>query len=75
MSNLKLVSEEIERAVLRSLHDHCPSDTKDLLGLNLLDTGDAMVALSTNDPSILINRLARTIRNNVRQKLAHTTTV
>ncbi|MFC1665543.1 hypothetical protein ACFL17_07950 [Pseudomonadota bacterium] len=56
MSNLKLISEEIERAALKSLHDHCPPDCKERLGLKLIDADDAMVAVSKNDPSILINR-------------------
>lgn len=56
MTDLEALSEEIERAALSSLHAHCPEETRQELGLELREVGDALVAGARNDPSILINR-------------------
>lgn len=57
MNNLKFISDDLETATVRCLHENCPSDTKALLGLRLIEVEDAVVSLSENDPSILINRV------------------
>ncbi|MCB1044592.1 MAG: hypothetical protein KDC35_16745 [Acidobacteria bacterium] len=56
MDHLHLVSEQIEREALVSLHACCPSDTKQALGLELVEVADGIAACSTKDPSILLNR-------------------
>jgi len=57
MNNLKLISDALETMTVRSLHENCPADTKTILGLQLVEVEDALVSLSENDPSILINRV------------------
>lgn len=49
-------SEIIERLTLESLHQCCPSDTRQELGLDLVEISDGLVAISVGDPSILLNR-------------------
>lgn len=56
MDQLDGLSEEIERKALISLHEHCPAKTREVLGLQLLEFGDALAAIAANDPSILLNR-------------------
>ena len=56
MTNLEQVSEQVEREALKSLHDHCPVETKAALGLHLFKVADALLAAAENDPSILLNR-------------------
>ena len=56
MDKIDLLSEEIERKALESMHNNCPKETRDKLGLELIEVADCIVALSTNDPSILLNR-------------------
>jgi hypothetical protein len=56
MDEIDYKSEEIERATLESLHQCCPSDTRQEVGLDLVEVGDSIAALATNDPSILLNR-------------------
>jgi len=56
MTDVQIISEQIEREALLSLHDHCPEDTKAALGLHLVEVADALVAAAENDPSILLNR-------------------
>ena len=56
MDKLDRLSEEIEREALLSLHEHCPTRTREVLGLQLLEFGDALAAIAANEPSILINR-------------------
>jgi hypothetical protein len=56
MNKTKLISEEIEREALISLHKHCPLETAQDLGLYMLEVGDAVAAASTKDPSFVINR-------------------
>ena len=50
------LSERVERAALVSLHDHCPAETREELGLFGELVGDAFVAGAKHDPSFLINR-------------------
>ena len=49
-------SERIECEALRSLHDHCPANTRAVLGLALDDVDGALVASAAGDGSILLNR-------------------
>lgn len=56
MTDLEKISEEVEREALKSLHEHCPEETKADLGLNLAEIADALVATAIHDPSILLNR-------------------
>jgi GNAT superfamily N-acetyltransferase len=56
MKNLERISEEVERAALKSLHEHCPEEVKVALGLHLLEVADGLLAAAENDPSILLNR-------------------
>jgi GNAT superfamily N-acetyltransferase len=49
-------SEAIERAALVSLHEHCPAETREALGLFLEEVEDAVVAGASRDPSTLLNR-------------------
>lgn len=56
LSEIERVSESLERKALESLHENCPADARDALGLKLIRIEDVSLALSSNDPSILINR-------------------
>jgi len=56
MKEADAASEAIERQALSSLHEHCPAETRETLGLFLEEVGDALVAGTTHDPSILLNR-------------------
>jgi len=56
LSEIELVSEKLERAALESLHEFCPNDARDALGLKLIRIEDVSLALSSAAPSILINR-------------------
>lgn len=58
MEDLERISERIEIEALRSLHDHCPAETKEALGLHLISVSDCLAACARNDPSILLNRAA-----------------
>jgi GNAT superfamily N-acetyltransferase len=49
-------SEEMERRALVSLHEHCPAETREELGLFLEEIGDALVVGAIRDGSILLNR-------------------
>lgn len=46
----------LERQELLALHHLCPTDTRQELGLELVDTGAAVVSLARNDATILLNR-------------------
>jgi len=56
MDEIDHKSEEIERSTLESLHQCCPSDTRNEIGLDLIEVSDCIVALAAGDPSILLNR-------------------
>ena len=56
MNETELNSEEIEREALISLHKHCPQEVEEILGLHMLEIDDAVLAASTKDPSVVINR-------------------
>ena len=56
MDEIDLKSEEIERSTLESLHQCCPSDTRQEIGLDLVEISDCIVAIAAGDPSILLNR-------------------
>ncbi len=56
LSEIELISEELEREALESLHEFCPEETRQALGLKLIRVADVSVAVSSKDPSILINR-------------------
>lgn len=56
MDEVDIVSEQIERDALVSLHECCPQDTKQEIGLDLVEVDDCVVACSTGDTSILLNR-------------------
>jgi len=55
MNEIEKISEEIERVALISLHEHCPADAANALGLHMLIAGDAVAAVAVNDPSVVIN--------------------
>lgn len=57
MDKIDLLSENIERAALVSLHECCPNQTREDLGLALVRCEDSISACSSKDPSILINRV------------------
>jgi hypothetical protein len=57
MDSIDQLSEIIERAALVSLHECCPEDVKQQLGLDLVECEDSVSACSSQDPSILINRV------------------
>ena len=57
MNEIEKISEKIEREALISLHEHCPSDAAEALGLNLEEIGDSVAAAAVNDPSVVINRV------------------
>ncbi|MDX1483573.1 MAG: GNAT family N-acetyltransferase [Alphaproteobacteria bacterium] len=56
LSEIELISERLERSALESLHEHCPAEARAALGLRLVRVKDVSVAVSSADPSILINR-------------------
>ena len=56
LSEIERTSEDLERAALESLHEFCPDDARHALGLKLIRVDDVSVALSSADPSILVNR-------------------
>ena len=56
MDEIEIISEEIEREALLSLHEHSPESTGESLGLELYEVSDALVAVSRNDPSVVLNR-------------------
>lgn len=56
MNKTEKLSEKIEREALVSLHSHCPADAAAALGLHMTQIGDAVIAASVNDPSVVINR-------------------
>jgi GNAT superfamily N-acetyltransferase len=56
MRHANTISEAIEREALVSLHGRCPPAVREALGLELIEVGDALVALASEDPSILLNR-------------------
>lgn len=56
MDEIDQKSEEIERSTLESLHQCCPSDTREEIGLGLIEISDGIAALASGDPSILLNR-------------------
>ncbi len=51
-------AEWIELQVLRSVHENCPDDVRERLGLELHPCGDVLCALARHDSSILLNRAA-----------------
>ena len=56
MKELHAVSEAIQREVLVSMFDACPSDVREALGLRLDRVSDVIVSSAEHDPSILLNR-------------------
>lgn len=56
MDRIELISEQIEREALLSLHEHCPEVAGNNLGLELHEVSDAAVAIARNDPSVVLNR-------------------
>ena len=56
LSEIEQISEQLERSALESLHEFCPADARDALGLKLIRIEDVSLALSSSTPSILINR-------------------
>jgi GNAT superfamily N-acetyltransferase len=56
MDELDRTSEKIERAALLSLHDHCPAETREAIGLFSEEVAGALVCGASKDPSILLNR-------------------
>jgi GNAT superfamily N-acetyltransferase len=56
LNEIERISEDLERHALESLHEFCPDETRAALGLKLIRIEDVSVALSSADPSILINR-------------------
>lgn len=57
MDDIDRLSEDIEREALISLHNFCPGDTKEAIGLVLGDISDGAAAGAKNDPSVVINRV------------------
>lgn len=56
-SELLALSEQVERAMLDSLHENCPVSTRHALGLERIDVADGAVYCAAADPSILLNRV------------------
>ncbi|NIW24793.1 MAG: GNAT family N-acetyltransferase [Gammaproteobacteria bacterium] len=56
MNELHAVSERIQREVLVSMFDACPSDAREALGLRLDSIADVVVSSAEHEPSILLNR-------------------
>ncbi len=56
MNDTEKLSEKIEREALISLHSHCPPEASRTLGLHMSEIGDAVIAASVHDPSVVINR-------------------
>ena len=56
LSEIERACEDIERRALESLHEFCPDEARNALGLKLIRIEDVSVLLSSADPSILINR-------------------
>lgn len=56
MDEIELISEQIEREALLSLHEHCPEEAASNLGLEMHEVSDAVVAIARNDPSVVLNR-------------------
>jgi GNAT superfamily N-acetyltransferase len=56
MNEIDEVSERIERAALISLHEHCPPEAREALGLFLEEVGDGIACGASKDPSVLLNR-------------------
>lgn len=50
-------SEQVERAMLDSLHENCPPPLRNALGLDRLDIADGVAYCVASDPSILLNRV------------------
>lgn len=49
-------SERLEGASLAALHESATAGTRERLGLELHEIGDALVSIARNDPSIMLNR-------------------
>jgi len=58
LDELERASEQLERKALQSLHQHCSPDLRADLGLDLIEVEDGLVACSSTDYSILLNRVA-----------------
>ena len=52
-----LISEHLERKALEDLHAAAPVMLKRTLGLGLVEVGDALVSIASNEPNILLNRV------------------
>jgi len=51
-----LIPEQLERATIEALHAAADVPLKQALGLGLIEVGDALVSIATNESSILLNR-------------------
>ncbi len=56
LKELDVLSEEVEREALISLHDNCPENTRELISLHLHILDDAVIASAKNEPNVVINR-------------------
>ena len=56
MDEIEKLSEKIEKEALISLHKHCSQEAAETLGLHMAKMGDAVLAASVNDSSVVINR-------------------
>jgi len=56
MDNLSLTAEEIERAALVDLHAAATPALRESLGLQLQESGDALLSIARHDPSSMLNR-------------------
>jgi hypothetical protein len=57
MKELDQLSEKIELSALQSLHQCCPTNVRQMLGLELVEIADGVAACSRADQSILLNRV------------------
>jgi len=56
MDPIDILSEDIEREALISLHKNCPPESKADLELSFADIADGVAAGVKNDPSVVLNR-------------------
>lgn len=50
------VSEQLERGLLKGLHEAAPAPVREALGLAMWEQDGGLVSLAANDPSIMLNR-------------------
>jgi len=56
LNGVAQLGDDIERETLISLYIHCPAETREALGLHMVEVADALVLSARGLPGILINR-------------------